>query len=206
MWMASKTYSAREMTELTRCTPGQLDYYREIRLLSPRRRAPEGPFEYDDVNLLRLQQIRIGRAAGLALEEIRKQLDDCACKVLPALPNASARRGRKRLGRWATLYVETEAKVETEADRLAFQREANDLYRAFSAWRRSGAAPADARLAPWVERHRCHIDRWFCPCDAAAHLAFARAIAKNPHLASNIERYGQGLASFVINVIEAHTP
>jgi DNA-binding transcriptional MerR regulator len=224
MLMASKTYSAPELARLVRCTIEQLNYYHEIRLLSFRhgcfghcsmgpvssRTGPlqcrgQGCLEYDDVGLLRLQQIRMGRARGLALEEIRRLLDGCDCKLPPSASctRASRRRKPSHLHR---LYTETEAKVETEADCDAFQHEATDLYRSLSARRRSGAAPTDDRLSRWVERHRYHIDRWFCPCDGHAHLAFARAIAQNPYLASDIERHGRHLTSFAIAVIEAHTP
>jgi DNA-binding transcriptional MerR regulator len=204
MLMASKTYSARKMTKFARCTLGQLNYYHQIRLLLPRRVSPEGTYEYDDVNLLRLQHIRIGRAAGLALEEIRRLLDDCACR-LPPLPLHARLPGPGRtLTPPSALYAETEAKVETDADRLAFQEEADQLYRALSALRRSGAAINAARVRLWVEAHRCHIDRWFCPCDAPTHLAFARAIAKNPHLAASIERHGSGLTSFMLSAIGQH--
>jgi DNA-binding transcriptional MerR regulator len=204
--MANKTYSVHKMTEFTRCTIGQLDYYHQIQLLLPRQRSPEGTYEYDDVTLLRLQQIRMGQAAGLALEEIRRLLDGCACKVPPPLLRARAPHGEGATRRSTALYTETEAKVETDADRLAFQHEATELYRALSALRRLEATTRDARLRLWVQAHRFHIDRWFCPCDAVTHLAFARAIAKNPHLAAGIDCHGSGLSSFMVWVIEHTRP
>ncbi len=206
MLMANKTYSVHKMTEFARCTIGQLNYYHQIRLLLPQQRSPEGTYEYDDVTLLRLQHIRMGRAAGLALEEIRRLLDGCACKLPPPLLRARAPHAEEAARRATALYTETEAKVETDADRLAFQHEATELYRALSALRRVGATTRAARLRLWVEAHRFHIDRWFCPCDAVAHLAFARAIVKNPHLAVSIECHGRGLSSFMVSVIEQHAP
>jgi MerR family transcriptional regulator, thiopeptide resistance regulator len=53
-----------------------LHHYDEIALLVPRGRTRAGYRLYDDADLLRLQQIVIGRELGLSLEEIRRSLDD----------------------------------------------------------------------------------------------------------------------------------
>lgn len=53
-----------------------LHHYDEIGLLVPRGRTGAGYRLYDDDDLLRLQQIVIGRELGLSLEEIRRSLDD----------------------------------------------------------------------------------------------------------------------------------
>ena len=53
-----------------------LHHYDEIGLLIPRGRTRAGYRLYDDDDLLRLQQIVIGRELGLSLEEIRRSLDD----------------------------------------------------------------------------------------------------------------------------------
>jgi DNA-binding transcriptional MerR regulator len=204
MRISGKLYSAREMADFARCSTAQLEYLKEIGLLVPTERSRDGLDRYDDVKLLRLQQIRVGRARGLALEEIRRWLERAPQATLPrevptgaALPVASAANA---------LYVETEVKVETDEDCDAFQHEAADLYSALSARRRSGMAPVDTRLYAWAERHRCHIDRWFCPCDARRHVAFGRAIVNNPYHCASIERHGRNLASFMVSVLEAQTP
>jgi DNA-binding transcriptional MerR regulator len=53
-----------------------LHYYDEIKLLAPQTRSRAGYRLYTDDDLLRLQQILIGRELGLSLEEIRRSLDD----------------------------------------------------------------------------------------------------------------------------------
>lgn len=53
-----------------------LHHYDEIKLLVPQRRSRAGYRLYVDDDLLRLQQILIGRELGLSLEEIRRSLDD----------------------------------------------------------------------------------------------------------------------------------
>jgi DNA-binding transcriptional MerR regulator len=200
--IASRLYSAREMAGFARCTLAQLEYLSEIELLVPRARSREGRQRYDDEDLLRLQQIRIGRARGLALEEIRRWLASCALggschDELPARPSVAVAK--------SALYVETEVKAETDADRVAFQREAGALYAALSARRRAGVAPALAELQAWTEWHCCHINRWFRACDPTEHVAFGRAIADSPYHSAHIERHGRDLTSFMLSVLEAHT-
>ena len=53
-----------------------LHYYEEIGLLVPTARTDAGYRLYTDEDLLRLQQILIGRELGLSLEDIRRSLDD----------------------------------------------------------------------------------------------------------------------------------
>jgi DNA-binding transcriptional MerR regulator len=203
MSMSGRYYSQRELAELARCSLGQLEYLREIRLLVPARRTGEGAFCYDDVNLLRLQQIRVGRARGLALEEIRRWLARDPSGSMLATRGSSALSPARAC---SALYVETEVKVETNEDRDAFKEEAAALYASLSARRRAGMEPVDERLQAWAERHCCHINRWFCPCDGERHVAFGRAIANNPYHCASIERHGRNLAAFMVSVLEAQTP
>ena len=53
-----------------------LHHYDDIGLLVPRGRTDAGYRFYDDDDLLRLQQILLGRELGLTLEEIRRSLSD----------------------------------------------------------------------------------------------------------------------------------
>src|SRR5690606_1513284 len=55
-----------------------LHHYDTLGLLVPTRRSAAGYRLYDDDDLLRLQQILIGRELGLTLEAIRRSLDDPA--------------------------------------------------------------------------------------------------------------------------------
>lgn len=72
----SRTYRVKEISELTGVSVRALHHYDEIGLLVPRARSSSGYREYDDADLARLQQILIGRELGLALEQIRRTLDD----------------------------------------------------------------------------------------------------------------------------------
>lgn len=71
-----RTYQVSEVARISGVTVRALHHYDEIGLLSPRERTEAGYRVYDDDDLLRLQQILLGRELGLALEEIRRSLDD----------------------------------------------------------------------------------------------------------------------------------
>src|SRR6185295_7549546 len=71
-----RTYRVSEVAQTSGISVCALHYYDEIGLLVPKGRTGAGYRLYDDDDLLRLQQILIGREQGLALEEIRRSLDD----------------------------------------------------------------------------------------------------------------------------------
>jgi DNA-binding transcriptional MerR regulator len=76
--MKGRTYQVNDVARITGVTVRALHHYDEIRLLVPSMRSPAGYRLYTDEDLLRLQQILIGRTLGLSLEEIRQLLDDPA--------------------------------------------------------------------------------------------------------------------------------
>ena len=70
------TYQVSEVAELSGLTIRALHHYDAIGLLVPSLRTAAGYRLYGDDDLMRLQQILIGRELGLALEDIRRSLDD----------------------------------------------------------------------------------------------------------------------------------
>ncbi len=75
--MAGKrSYLVSDVAEMAGVSVRTLHHYDEIELLVPRGRTDAGYRLYDDEDLLRLQQILLGRELGLTLEEIRRSLDD----------------------------------------------------------------------------------------------------------------------------------
>jgi DNA-binding transcriptional MerR regulator len=72
----SRTYQVKDVARLTGVTIRTLHHYDAIGLLVPSARTAAGYRLYTDADLLRLQQILIGRELGLPLEEIRQSLDD----------------------------------------------------------------------------------------------------------------------------------
>jgi MerR family transcriptional regulator, thiopeptide resistance regulator len=71
-----RTYQVKEVAELSGLTIRALHHYDAIGLLTPSTRSAPGYRLYDDDDLVRLQQILIGRELGLSLEDIRRSLDD----------------------------------------------------------------------------------------------------------------------------------
>jgi DNA-binding transcriptional MerR regulator len=77
--MASRrTYQVNKVARLAGLSIRALHHYDSIGLLVPSARSDAGYRLYDDDDLLRLQQILIGRELGLSLEAIRRSLDDPA--------------------------------------------------------------------------------------------------------------------------------
>jgi DNA-binding transcriptional MerR regulator len=72
----SRTYQVKDAARLAGVSVRTLHHYDSIGLLVPSARTGAGYRLYTDDDLLRLQQILIGRALGLSLEEIRRSLDD----------------------------------------------------------------------------------------------------------------------------------
>lgn len=71
-----RSFQVNEVATIASVSVRALHYYDEIGLLVPKGRTQAGYRLYDENDLLRLQQIVIGRALGLPLEEIRRSLDD----------------------------------------------------------------------------------------------------------------------------------
>jgi MerR family transcriptional regulator, thiopeptide resistance regulator len=72
----TRSYQVKEVAQIAGVSVRTLHHYDEIGLLTPRGRTDAGYRLYDDDDLLRLQQILIGRELGLPLEKIRSLLDD----------------------------------------------------------------------------------------------------------------------------------
>jgi DNA-binding transcriptional MerR regulator len=80
-----RTYQVKEVARLAGVSVRALHHYDEIGLLVPSGRARSGYRLYNDDDLLRLQQILIGRELGMPLEAIRRSLDDPTFDRLAAL-------------------------------------------------------------------------------------------------------------------------
>jgi DNA-binding transcriptional MerR regulator len=70
------THRVGEVAQLAGVTVRTLHHYDAIGLLRPSGRSARGYRLYSTDDLLRLQQIQIGRALGLSLEAIREMLDE----------------------------------------------------------------------------------------------------------------------------------
>ncbi|MFO0555294.1 MAG: MerR family transcriptional regulator [Polyangiaceae bacterium] len=73
---AGRTYQVAELARLAGVSVRALHHYDEIGLLVPSRRTRAGYRCYSQDDLLRLQQVLIGRELGMPLEQIKRSLDD----------------------------------------------------------------------------------------------------------------------------------
>lgn len=71
-----RTCQLEEVARITGVSVRALRHYDEIGLLGPSGRTQADYRLYSDDDLLRLQQILIGRKLGMPLEEIKRSLDD----------------------------------------------------------------------------------------------------------------------------------
>lgn len=71
-----RTYQVKEVASIAGVSVRALHHYDEIGLLVPSHRTEAGYRRYSGDDLLRLQQILIGRELGMSLEEIKRSLDD----------------------------------------------------------------------------------------------------------------------------------
>ena len=85
-----RTYHVSEVARITGISVRALHHYDAIGLLVPKQRSDAGDRVYDQDDLLRLQQVLSGREPGLALEAIRRSLDD------PRFDRTQALRAQKR--------------------------------------------------------------------------------------------------------------
>ena len=86
-----RTYQVKESRSSRGLPLRALHHYDSIGLLVPSARSAAGYRLYDDDDLLRLQQILIGRELGLSLEAIRRSLDDPELRSFAKLCSRSAR-------------------------------------------------------------------------------------------------------------------
>jgi MerR family transcriptional regulator, thiopeptide resistance regulator len=81
----SRTFQVKDVARIAGVSVRTLHHYDAVGLLVPHLRTAAGYRVYTDADLLRLQQILIGRELGLSLEEIRRVLDDPGFDQVAAL-------------------------------------------------------------------------------------------------------------------------
>jgi DNA-binding transcriptional MerR regulator len=121
-----RSYQVKEVAELARVSVRTLHHYDAIGLLVPGGRSEAGYRLYDDEDLLRLQQIVIGRELGLTLEAIGRSLDD------PAFDRRQALRSqRQQLERRAEETAEMIRAVDRALEVIERGERDNDMKQLF---------------------------------------------------------------------------
>ncbi len=247
----SRTYQVKDVARLTGVSVRTLHHYDAIGLLVPGARTAAGYRLYTEADLLRLQQILIGRELGLPLEEIRRSLDDPrfdrkaalldqrqrlqdrarqAEAMVRAIDTALAALDGSATGdrtmadlfdgfdpsryeeearrQWGTTdaFAESEKRTRryTRDDWKAIEAEQGAIYEAAVAALKAGQAASSADAMDIAERHRLGIDRWFYPCSHAMHRGLASMYESDERFRQSIDRYGEGLTTFLAEAIRAN--
>lgn len=247
-----RSHLVKEVAHLTGISVRALHHYDEIGLLVPRGRTRAGYRLYDDDDLLRLQQIVIGRELGLSLEEIRRSLDDPGFDQKRALLDQKRQLQERRdqteamiravdaalavldaggsgdpmemknlfdgfdpskyeaeaQERWGTTESYQESKRRTSRysaeDWKKLKAEQAAIYEDAAAVMRAGKAPHGVEAMDIADRHRLSIDRWFYPCSMTMHGKLAAMYEGDSRFAENIDKYGEGLTTFLVAAIRAN--
>lgn len=169
-----------------------LHHYDEIGLLRPSARSASDYRLYSDDDLLRLQQILIGRELGLSLEDIKRSLDD------PTFDRrASLRKQRIELAArvertaamlravddaLALLTEEGEARMSTSKEEMKalfngfdparYERDAESRWGQTDAWRASAQRTSSYKKEDW-QRYKAEYDAIMTDAATLAHSGLA---------------------------------
>ncbi|MEM9494799.1 MAG: MerR family transcriptional regulator [Pseudomonadota bacterium] len=129
--MAAKHgYKISDVARMTGVSVRTLRYYDEIGLLTPAGRSSAGYRLYDDDDLLRMQQILIGRSLGLSLEEIGRGLDDPAFDMAESLQR-QRRLLTYRLNETHKMIASIDAALEKISERTRKEMDMTTLFDGF---------------------------------------------------------------------------
>ncbi|MEM1153124.1 MAG: MerR family transcriptional regulator [Pseudomonadota bacterium] len=192
-------YKVKDVAAITDVSIRTLHYYDEIGLLTPSGRTEAGYRLYTDEDLLRMQQILIGRSLGLPLEDIRLWLDDPRFDYITSLRTRRTQLLDKLQETNAmidaidrTLAILTEAKIEIDFevifdgfDPTAFQDEVQSRWGDTKMFEQTQRITSNYTKEDWLTI-KSESDTIFR--DAAA--AMAQAVSPDSATASDIvERY-----------------
>lgn len=169
---AKRTHQVKDVSRIAGVSVRALHYYEEIGLLVPTARTDAGYRLYTDDDLLRLQQILIGRELGLSLEQIRRSLDDPGFDRQQAL-RAQRQQLQKRADQTAAMIAAVDAALRmvdapaTEGgpmedmfkgfDPAQYEAEVEERWSETDAYRESARRTKGYTKDDWA-RHRSEAD------------------------------------------------
>ena len=127
----SRTYLVKDVARLAGVSVRTLHHYDSIGLLVPGARTAAGYRVYIDSDLLRLQQILIGRELGLSLEEIRRSLDDPCFDRKATLLDQRERLGDRARQAEAMIRAIDVALAALDGSRKKGEMDMEDLFEGF---------------------------------------------------------------------------
>lgn len=160
-----RSYRVNEVARLAGVSVRALHHWHDIGLLVPSGRTERGYRLYDDDDLLRLQQILVGRELGMPLEAIRRSLDDASFDRTTALLAQRAELVRRVEATERIIRAIDRALAATEEtmdmkeifdglDHTAHEREAEARWGDTDAWKESQRRTKAYSTADWEELRR----------------------------------------------------
>lgn len=155
-----RSYRVNEVAQIAGVSVRALHHWDAIGLLVPSRRGDNGYRLYDDEDLLRLQQILVGRELGMPLEAIRRSLDDPSFDRRSALAEQRAElvRRAKATERMIRAIDRALAAMEETMDMKeifdgfdpeAYEKEAEERWGDTDAWKESQRRAKTYSKADW---------------------------------------------------------
>jgi DNA-binding transcriptional MerR regulator len=160
-----RSYRVNEVAQIAGVSVRALHHWHDLGLLVPAGRTDGGYRLYDDDDLLRLQQILIGRELGMPLEAIRRSLDDPSFDRTTALLAQRAELVRRAQATERIIRAIDRALAATEEtmdmkaifdgfDPADHEEEAEERWGGTDAWRESQRRTKAYAKADWEELKR----------------------------------------------------
>jgi MerR family transcriptional regulator, thiopeptide resistance regulator len=120
-------------------------------------------------------------------------------------PKAYESEAQERWGH-TDAYKESARRTQsyTAEDWKRLKEEQDGIYRAVAAAMEEGQRADDEGVMSLAEQHRLSIDQWFYACTHDMHGALADMYEADARFAQNIDKYAEGLTSFLASAIRAN--
>jgi MerR family transcriptional regulator, thiopeptide resistance regulator len=110
--------------------------------------------------------------------------------------------------RWGNTSAYQESAKRTKSygakEWAELKAEQDSIYGAMYNAMQAGNTPTEIPVMEIAERHRASINRWFYTCDHEMHLNLASMYENDQRFADNIDKYGDGLTTYLVAAIRAN--
>ena len=192
----------------------QILFYRELDFsLSDIRRILDDP-AFDRMEalnghraLLQLKKERLDRLIGLVDNMMKGEKDmSFADFDQTAIEKARAQYAKEVEERWGGTQAYQESRVKTDAygkeEWVEAQQEADAIFQDFAAYQQED--PGSPEVQKLVSRWQEHITRRYYACTNDILSGLGTMYTADPRFTENIDRYGEGLASFMGEAIHIY--
>ncbi len=184
-----KHYDAAAIAALAKLPLQKVQYYRALGLIGCRAGGP-----LIDVDLLRVQQIRLGLWQGLSLEAIRERLDS-----EPEHAAIDDGAPLEELFRRRLAWLQAPARdAPMSARQSRLRRECAGRMEPFCRAHLADCCPGCPRVRAAVSAMGRHVERWFCSLSSVALSRACEIYARQPALIAPFEARAPGVGSYLL--------